>query len=61
MWAARRVTSRARANWQATRASGAARVRKVPGLAYWSLLVALGIAWAIVLWHPWIDWFGRPR
>jgi len=48
------------AKWNATLASDA-RVRNVRGLDYWSLLVVLLVGWAIALWHPWIDWFGRPR
>jgi hypothetical protein len=36
-------------------------MRKIRGLEYWSLLVVLAIGWTIALWHPWIDWFGRPR
>ena len=27
----------------------------------WLLLAAMAVAWIVVLWHPWIDWFGRPR
>jgi len=27
----------------------------------WLLLAICVIAWALFLWHPWIDWFGRTR
>jgi hypothetical protein len=27
----------------------------------WLLFALMVIAWALILWHPWIDWFGRPR
>ena len=27
----------------------------------WSTLAAAIFAWAMFLWHPWIDWFGRPQ
>ncbi len=41
-----------------------ARVRafaqgKRRGTALWGALGAAIAAWALFLWHPWIDWFGR--
>ncbi len=29
------------------------------GSALWGLLGTALVAWALFLWHPWIDWFGR--
>ena len=29
------------------------------GTALWGALGAAFVAWALFLWHPWIDWFGR--
>jgi hypothetical protein len=31
------------------------------GVALWALLGLSVVAWAILIWHPWIDWFGRVR
>ncbi len=30
-------------------------------LGLWVLLVTMVVVWAALLWHPWIDWFGRVR
>jgi hypothetical protein len=30
-------------------------------LGLWLLLGVMLAVWAALLWHPWIDWFGRPR
>jgi hypothetical protein len=27
----------------------------------WVLLWTMVVVWAALLWHPWIDWFGRVR
>jgi len=37
------------------------RAARAAAVALWSLLVVSFLAWAAFLWHPWIDWFGRPR
>jgi hypothetical protein len=37
---------------------GRARIVRV---ALWVVLWVACIAWVAALWHPWIDWFGRPR
>ncbi len=34
---------------------------KVAAIALYVTLVAAVILWALLIWHPWIDWFGRPR
>jgi hypothetical protein len=34
---------------------------RTAGRLMWALLVACVLAWLLFLWHPWIDWFGRPR
>jgi len=34
---------------------------RTAGSLMWLLLGACIVAWALFLWHPWIDWFGRPR
>jgi hypothetical protein len=37
------------------------RTAKFVALGLWLLLGALFVIWTLLLWHPWIDWFGRPR
>jgi hypothetical protein len=34
---------------------------KLLALSLWIFLGLLFLSWAALLWHPWIDWFGRPR
>jgi hypothetical protein len=37
------------------------RERKLLAVALWTLLALAFVVWAALIWHPWIDWFGRPR
>jgi hypothetical protein len=37
------------------------RTAKAIAFGMWLLLAMLFVSWAAFLWHPWIDWFGRPR
>jgi hypothetical protein len=34
---------------------------KLIAAGLWLALALLFVAWALLVWHPWIDWFGRPR
>jgi hypothetical protein len=34
---------------------------RLAALALYVLLAASVVLWALLIWHPWIDWFGRPR
>jgi hypothetical protein len=34
---------------------------RTSGGLMWLLLAVCMTAWAMFLWHPWIDWFGRAR
>jgi hypothetical protein len=36
-------------------------MRLMRALALYVVLVSAVILWALLIWHPWIDWFGRPR
>jgi hypothetical protein len=38
----------------------AERSARARSLALYVLLVAAVVLWAVLIWHPWIDWFGRP-
>lgn len=40
---------------------GRSAAARLVALALWLLLAAAVVAWAVLLWHPWIDWFGRAR
>jgi hypothetical protein len=37
------------------------RRAKLAAFALYALLVSAVILWALLIWHPWIDWFGRAR
>jgi hypothetical protein len=37
------------------------RRKPAAGLALWMLLIGSLVIWVLLIWHPWIDWFGRPR
>ena len=39
----------------------AERRAKLASLALYVVLVASVVFWAVLIWHPWIDWFGRAR
>jgi len=30
-------------------------------LVLYVTLCASFVLWGLLIWHPWIDWFGRPR
>jgi hypothetical protein len=37
------------------------RRARLAALGLYIVLVSSVIFWALLIWHPWIDWFGRPR
>ncbi|MBD5656833.1 MAG: hypothetical protein IAI50_16880 [Candidatus Eremiobacteraeota bacterium] len=41
--------------------NGRPRSARLIAAGLWFVLVASFLAWGAFLWHPWIDWFGRPR
>ena len=54
------VAADARVTGDALRARIRRHVRRdARGAALWATLALAIIAWALFLWHPWIDWFGR--
>ena len=34
---------------------------RLAAAALWTLFAVMVVAWVLLTWHPWIDWFGRPR
>jgi hypothetical protein len=37
------------------------RRARLASFALYAILIAAVIFWALLIWHPWIDWFGRVR